>query len=37
MDLAGWLVLAEGWVVHKAGLPVPHWRRWQEICLDCQV
>lgn len=24
--------------MHKAGLQVPHWRRWQEIqCLDCQV
>lgn len=36
--MAGWLVLADGGVVHKAGLQVPHWRRWQEIwCLDCQV
>lgn len=25
-------------MVHKAGLQVPHWGRWQEIqCLDCQV
>lgn len=25
-------------MVHKAGLQVPHWGRWQEIqCLDCQI
>lgn len=38
MGRAGGLVSAEGWVVHKAGFQVPHWRRWQEIqCLHCQV
>lgn len=35
MGHAGWLVLAVGWVVHRAGFQMPHYQEIQ--CLDCQV